>query len=48
LRGAGATLGDGEVAALSHAQGLRGYVDVAGRLLGATFGESDAARPPAP
>ena len=48
LRGAGATLGDAEVAALTHAQGLPGYVDVAGRLLAATFGEGDATRPPKP
>ena len=48
LRGAGATLSDGEVAALTHAQGLPGYVEVAGRLLAATFGEGDAARPPEP
>jgi len=48
LRGAGATLSDGEVAALTHAHGLPGYVDVAGRLLMATFGEVDSARPPTP
>jgi hypothetical protein len=48
LRGAGATLGDGEVAALAHAQGLAGYVDIVGRLLAATFGEGEAARPPMP
>ena len=48
LRGAGATLSDGEVAALAHAQGLPGYVDIAGRLLAVTFGEGEAARPPEP
>jgi hypothetical protein len=48
LRGAGASLSDAEVAALSHAQGLPGYVDVAGRLLAATFGDGEAARPPLP
>ena len=48
LRGAGATLSDAEVAALTHAQGLPGYVDVAGRLLAATFGEGEAPRPPTP
>jgi hypothetical protein len=48
LRGGGAALSDDEVAALAHAQGLPGYVDVAGRLLAATFGEADAARPSPP
>ena len=45
LRGAGASLSDDEVAALAHAEGLPGYVDVAGRLLAATFGEAASPRP---
>ena len=42
------TVGYGEVAALAHARGLAGYVDIVGRLLAATFGEGEAARPPTP
>jgi hypothetical protein len=45
LRGAGAAMSDDEVAALAHAQGLPGYVDVASRLLAAAFGEPAPARP---
>jgi hypothetical protein len=48
LRGAGAALSEAEVAALTHADGLPGYVDVAGRLLAATFGEVGPAHPRAP
>jgi len=39
LRGAGNCLSDEDVAALIHADGLPGYVDIAGRLLAAAFGE---------
>ena len=45
LRGAGATMSDDEVAALTHADGLTGYVEIAGRLLAATFGEAAAPNP---
>ena len=45
LRGAGSLLSDEEVAGLAHADGLPGYVDVAGRLLAAAFGEVAPAHP---
>jgi hypothetical protein len=48
LRGAGAALSDYEVAGLSHANGLPGYVDVVARLLAATFGEAPVPHPPKP
>lgn len=52
LRGGGADLDDHEVARLACEGGLEGYIDVAARLLAATFGERDpeaaAADPPGP
>ena len=45
LRGAGLVMGDEEVAALAHADGLPGYLDVASRLLAAAFGESAPSHP---
>ena len=40
LRGAGAPISDEEVAALGTPHALPGYVDIAARLLAATFGEA--------
>ena len=50
LRGAGTPLSNEEVAALSVAEGLSGYVSIAARLLSATFGEEagGAAQPNPP
>ena len=50
LKGGGAQISDDDVAALAVANGLRGYVDIAARLLAATFGsEADDDRfPPRP
>jgi hypothetical protein len=45
LRGAGETLSDGEVAALSSASGAAGYVRIVSDLLQATFGSGDEAKP---
>lgn len=39
LRGAGETIGDAEVAAMSVDGGAHGYVRIAAELLAATFGE---------
>ena len=47
LRGAGHPLSDAEAAALTVSGGLPGYVDIAARLLAATFGTS-APNPPEP
>lgn len=41
LRGAGESVSDDEVAAMTAAGGLAGFVGVAADLLSATFGESD-------
>jgi hypothetical protein len=46
LRGAGETISDAEVAALTHPDGLPGYVATVSALLHATFGE--ATPPPRP
>src|SRR5262245_5846615 len=46
LRGAGHTVTDDEVAAMQVAGGAEGYVRVAGALIAATFGGSEA--PPGP
>lgn len=43
LRGAGATLGDDDVAKMQADGGAAGYVDIVARLLNATFGAGDAA-----
>lgn len=52
LRGGGADLRDEEVAQLACEGGLDGYIDVAARLLAATFGERNpeaaCADPPGP
>lgn len=53
LRGGGATLTDAEVGMLPAPDGLRSYVDIATRLLAATFGtlepgQAGAANPPKP
>lgn len=47
LRGAGNLLTDEEVAGLPVQGGLSGYVDIVGRLLGATFGNGQDS-PPVP
>lgn len=47
LRGAGHDLSDGEVARLQAEGGAAGFVDVVAKLLTATFGAAQAARPSA-
>lgn len=48
LRGGGAVIADEEVARMRVERGLEDYLDVAARLLAATFGAGDAANPPSP
>jgi hypothetical protein len=43
LRGAGENIGDDDVARLTVADGLSGYVRIAADLIAATFGESKSA-----
>jgi hypothetical protein len=46
LRGAGESIGDAEVRALTHPDGVHGLVRVAADLLVATFAAEEAANPP--
>lgn len=46
LRGAGETIEDAEAAALTHPDGLPGYVATVAALLRATFGEATREAPP--
>ncbi|MBY6239752.1 gene transfer agent family protein [Methylosinus sp. Sm6] len=48
LRGAGHAATDEEVAQMKVEGGLGEYARIAAALIGATFGESEAANPPAP
>ena len=50
LKGGGSTIPENEVAALGAPSGLPGYVDIAARLLAATFGapKKDSDFPPSP
>jgi hypothetical protein len=48
LRGAGETVTDEAVARMAVDGGAHGYVRIAGALIEATFGSSDAPRPPVP
>lgn len=45
LRGGGAAIGDDEVAAMRHEDGLTGIAAVAVELLRVTFGDPEAANP---
>jgi hypothetical protein len=47
LRGAGHTISDADVAQMKVSEGLSGYVNIAARLLAATFGDLPE-NPPSP